>query len=501
MRVETGETFFSTTGDEVRPGPTAKYEAVVGLEVHTQLDTETKMFCGCPNRFGAEPNTLVCPVCLGLPGSLPKVNRKAFQFALRTAAALGCEIASFTKFDRKNYYYPDLPRNYQISQYDLPFARGGHLEIFLADGRTKTARLTRIHMEDDAGKLVHDEFDAGGAGVDLNRSGAPLLEIVGEPDLRSPAEARAFMEELAHVLAYLGVSDVNMQEGSLRCDANVSVRPVGQIALNPRREIKNMNSFRFVEQAVAREIRNQITVYENGGSVRQTTCLFDPQTGEIRPMRDKEDAHDYRYFPEPDLPPLTVSAEMIAQARAEVCELPRGRRKRYAEAFGLSDYDAGVLTAVKARAEIFERMTETGLRPKIVANWLTADLQSALNERGLAPEMCGVPAIEIAALIRLVEDGVINRATAKDKVWPEMLETRRPAAEIVKRCGYAQISDADTVAAVVDEIVSANPKQLADFKSGKTAVANWFFGQCMKKLGGQAKPDVVRAELLKRFDA
>lgn len=494
------EVFFSATGERVGPGEAAKYEAVIGLEVHVQLRTETKMFCGCPNRFGAPPNTQVCPVCLGLPGSLPVLNRRAFEFALRAALALDCEIVPFTKFDRKNYYYPDLPRGYQISQYDLPYSKNGRLEFTVPDAGTVEAGITRIHMEDDAGKLVHDA-DGGGAGVDLNRAGTPLLEIVGEPDLRSPAQARAYMEELAHLLAYLGVSDCNMQEGSLRCDANVSVRPVGEEELNPRREIKNMNSFRFVEQAVAREIGEQIAVYESGGRVEQTTCLFDSKTGEVRPMRTKEDAQDYRYFPEPDLPPLTISAADIEAARAEVCELPRARRKRFVELLGLSDYDAGVLTAVKARADVFEELTAAGLPPKTAANWLTVDLQAALKEAGLSPEDCGVPSKEIAALVELVQKGTINRATAKDKVWPEMLKTKQTAAELVKERGLAQVSDTGAIAGVVEEVIAGNPKQSADYKSGRTAVFNWFFGQCMRRLKGQAKPDLVREELKKRLDA
>jgi aspartyl-tRNA(Asn)/glutamyl-tRNA(Gln) amidotransferase subunit B len=356
---------------DAMPAAVAEWETVIGLEVHAQLKTETKMFCGCKTSFGDPPNTHVCPVCLGLPGSLPVPNGKAFRMAVKAALALHCEIAGFTKADRKNYYYPDLPKNYQISQYDLPFATKGWLEITLPDAAPRRIGITRVHLEEDAGKLVHDETGGGGgSGVDLNRAGTPLIEIVSEPDLRSPAEARAYMEALAQVLLYLDVCDCSMQEGSLRCDANVSIRPQGQREFNTRREIKNMNSFRFVEMAIETEVREQRGIYESGGSVEQSTRLFDGQTGEIRTMRTKEQAQDYRYFPEPDLPPITLTPALIEEIRASIGEMPEARLRRYQEELKLNAYDAGVLVEHKPLGDYLEQLMAAGVAAKAAAHWI-----------------------------------------------------------------------------------------------------------------------------------
>ena len=475
------------------PAAAVEWEPVIGLEVHAQLKTDTKMFCGCKTSFGDPPNTHVCPVCLGLPGSLPVLNGKAFRMALRAALALNCHIAGFTKADRKNYYYPDLPKNYQISQYDLPFATKGWLDLALPDGAPRRIGITRVHIEEDAGKLVHDESGGGGeSGVDLNRAGTPLIEIVSEPDLRSPAEARAYMEALAQVLLYLDVCDCNMQEGSLRCDANVSVRPKGQRELNTRREIKNMNSFRFVEMAVEAEIREQRALYDAGGTVEQSTRLFNGQTGEIRTMRTKEHAQDYRYFPEPDLPPVTITPEMVAEARAEIGELPDARLRRYREQSGLSAYDAGVLVEHKALGDYFEQLLAAGAAAKAAANWIISDCQGILKEKGLRIENCGITPARMAELLKLVEAGAINRATAKDKVFPVMLEAGKDAAEIVKEKGLGQVSDSAAIEKTVDEVLAANPKLVQDYVGGKDATLNAIFGQCMKAFQGKANPGVIR---------
>jgi aspartyl-tRNA(Asn)/glutamyl-tRNA(Gln) amidotransferase subunit B len=466
------------------------YEPVMGLEVHAQLKTNTKMFCGCATSFGEPPNTQVCAVCLGLPGSLPVVNAQAFEFALKAAIALHCQIVPFTKFDRKNYYYPDLPKNYQISQYDLPFCKNGYLDIQVS-GATKRIGITRIHMEEDAGKLVHSEN--GGSGVDLNRAGTPLLEIVSEPDLRSPAEARAYMEAIAHILEFLGVCDCNMQEGSLRCDANVSIRLPGQQKFNTRREIKNMNSFRFVEQAITTEIAEQTAIYEKGGTVQQETRLFNGETGVIRTMRTKEDAQDYRYFPEPDLPPIVITPEMIEAVRAKVEELPEARKTRYVKELGLSEYDAKVLTDFKPMGDYFEAVLKEGATAKHAANWITGDLQAILKERRITIDACGVPPKEVAALIRLVEnDKKINRAAAKETVFPKMLDTQKSALQIAQDENLLIVADSGAAEKVIDGVLEKSPKLVADYVGGKDAVINAIFGKCMGEFKGKGDPAVIR---------
>ena len=469
------------------------YEPVMGLEVHAQLKTNTKMFCGCATDFGEPPNTQVCPVCLGLPGSLPVVNAKAFEFALKAALALHCEIVPFTKFDRKNYYYPDLPKNYQISQYDLPFCKNGYLDIAV-EGQTRRIGITRIHMEEDAGKLVHSEH--GGSGVDLNRAGTPLLEIVSEPDLRTPAEARAYMEAIAHILEFLGVCDCNMQEGSLRCDANVSVRPVGQKNFNTRREIKNMNSFRFVEQAITTEIAEQIEIYNQGGKVLQETRLFNGETGVIRTMRTKEDAQDYRYFPEPDLPPITITKEMIEGLKGQLEELPEARKQRYIDALKLSAYDAKVLTDFKPMGDFFEAVLKEGVPAKFASNWITADLQGILKEHKQTIDTCGLSARAVAELIQLVEkDKKVNRAAAKEIIFPKMLSSGKSALQIAQDDNLLIVADSDATGKTIDEVLLKFPKLVADYVGGKDAVVNAIFGKCMVEFKGKGDPAVIRPML------
>ncbi len=474
------------------------YEPVIGLEVHAQLKTRTKMFCGCPTSFGAPPNTLVCPVCLGLPGSLPTPNAQAFELALKAALALHCDVAPFTKFDRKNYYYPDLPKNYQISQYDLPFSRNGHLDITIAD-KAKRIGITRIHIEEDAGKLIHFENSSG---VDLNRAGTPLLEIVSEPEMRAASEARAYMEALAHILEFLGVCDCNMQESSLRCDANVSLRPKGQEKFNTRREIKNMNSFRFVEQAILAEIAEQKAIYDGGGRVSQETRLFDGQTGVIRTMRTKEEAQDYRYFPEPDLPPITITPEMLHAIRGRQEELPEARKKRYMDDLLLSAYDAKVLTDYKPMGDYFEAVLEKGVAPKIAANWISSDLQGILKERKLTIDACGIEPAAIVELIELVEKHKkINRAAAKEIIFPKMLETKKSALVIAQQENLLITAGAAETEKIIGEVLARFPKLLADYASGKDAVLNAIFGKCMAEFKGKGDPALIRPLLEKKLKA
>jgi aspartyl-tRNA(Asn)/glutamyl-tRNA(Gln) amidotransferase subunit B len=474
------------------------YEPIIGLEVHAQLKTDTKMFCSCSTKFGAPPNTQVCPVCLGLPGSLPVVNGKAFELAVKAALALNCEIVRFTKADRKNYYYPDLPKNYQISQYDLPFSRNGHLEIQNGSEK-KRIGITRVHMEEDAGKLVHTD---SGSGVDLNRAGTPLVEIVSEPDIRSAAEARAYMEALAHILEFLGVCDCNMQEGSLRCDANVSIRPAGQANFNTRREIKNMNSFRYVEQAILTEIEEQKKIYDGGGKVFQETRLFNGETGRIRTMRSKEEAHDYRYFPEPDLPPITITDEMINTIRGGQEELPEVRKKRFIDQYKLSDYEAMVLTISKQMGDYFEHVLKLGVAPKIASNWIASDLQGILKERILTIDTCGIAPSGIVELINLVEkDKKINRAAAKEIVFIKMLETKKPASQIAQEENLLIVADAGATEKVIDEVIQKFPKLVQDYVGGKDQVVNAIFGKCMAEFKGKGDPAVIRPALEKKLKA
>ena len=477
-----------------------KYEAVIGLEVHTELRTATKIFCSCRTSFGAEPNTNVCPVCLGLPGVLPVLNKKVLEFAVRTGLALNCEISRYSKFDRKNYYYPDLPKNFQTSQYDLPICEHGHLDVEV-DGKKTTIRITRAHMEEDAGKLVHHGTsitDSDYSLVDYNRTGTPLLEIVSEPDMRSAKEAVAYMEKLRAILQYCGVSDCKMEEGSLRCDANVSVRPVGQKELGTKTEIKNINSFRGVERAIEYEAMRQAELLEEGGTVVQETRTWDEKEGVTKSMRKKEEANDYRYFPEPDLVPFTVSEEYIEEIRKTLPELPDARKERYMESYGLTSYDADYLTNDKARADYFEAMVAAGADPKEAVNWLMGDFAKKLSQSGLEMAAAPVTAAALADLLGLIGKGTISGKIAK-QVFSDMWETGKDAETIVKEKGLVQISDTGALEELADRIIAANPQSVADFKAGKKKAVGFLMGQIMKETKGKANPQVVNGILTKKL--
>lgn len=475
-----------------------KYEAVIGLEVHTELRTATKIFCSCKTSFGAEPNTNVCPVCLGLPGVLPVLNKKVLEFAVRTGLALNCEISRYSKFDRKNYYYPDLPKNFQTSQYDLPICEHGHLDIEV-DGKKSTVRITRAHMEEDAGKLVHHGTsitDSDYSLVDYNRTGTPLLEIVSEPDIRSAKEAVAYMEKLRAILQYCGVSDCKMEEGSLRCDANVSVRPVGQKELGTKTEIKNINSFRGVERAIEYEAMRQAQLLEDGGTVVQETRTWDEKEGVTKSMRKKEEANDYRYFPEPDLVPFTVSDEYIEEIRKTLPELPDARKARYMESYGLAAYDADYLTNDKDRADYFEAMVAAGAEPKEAANWLMGDFAKLLSRDNLEMKAAPVQAAAMADLLKLIAKGTISGKIAK-QVFAEMWSSGKDPETIVKEKGLVQISDTGALEELAAKVIAANPQSVADFKAGKKKAVGFLMGQIMKETKGKANPQVVNGILTK----
>lgn len=477
-----------------------KYEAVIGLEVHTELRTATKIFCSCKTSFGADPNTNVCPVCLGLPGVLPVLNKKVLEFAVRTGLALHCDISRFSKFDRKNYYYPDLPKNFQTSQYDLPICEHGHLDVEV-DGKISTIRITRAHMEEDAGKLVHHGTsitDSDYSLVDYNRTGTPLLEIVSEPDMRSAKEAVAYMEKLRAILQYCGVSDCKMEEGSLRCDANISVRPVGQKELGTKTEIKNINSFRGVERAIEYEALRQAELLEDGGTVIQETRTWDEKEGVTKSMRKKEEANDYRYFPEPDLVPFTVSDEYIEEIRKTLPELPDARKERYVETYGLTTDDADYLTNDKDRADYFEAMVAEGADPKDSANWLKGDVAKLLAQNGIEIGTAPVAAKDLADLLQLIAKGTISGKIAK-QVFPAMWETGKSADVIVREKGLVQISDTGALEALAAKIIEANPQSVADFKAGKKKAVGFLMGQIMKETKGKANPQAVNAILTKKL--
>jgi aspartyl-tRNA(Asn)/glutamyl-tRNA(Gln) amidotransferase subunit B len=473
------------------------FEPVIGLEIHAQLLTASKIFCGCSTAFGAAPNTHICPVCIGLPGALPVLNRAAVDYAIRAALALGCAVQERSIFARKNYFYPDLPKGYQISQYELPIAIGGVVE-FPSGGETRRVGITRVHMEEDAGKSVHEGFaDADRKSyVDYNRSGVPLIEIVSEPDLRSAADAAEFFSRLRAILVWLGVNDGNMEEGSLRCDANVSVRPRGQAALGTKAEVKNLNSFKFLQKALEHEIARQIEVLGDGGRVVQETRLWDSAAGRTISMRSKEEAHDYRYFPEPDLPPVLVGAERVERIRASMPELPDARRRRFVEAYGLPDYDAGQLTQSRAVAEYFEATVTAGAPAKAASNWIMGELARVLKEQGAEIGASPLDAPRLAGLIALVEKGTISGSMAKG-VFEKMYTSSQTADAIVAAEGLAQIDDELQILALIDEALTANPGPVADYRGGKTSAFGFLVGKVMKAAGGKANPKRVN-ELLKR---
>jgi aspartyl-tRNA(Asn)/glutamyl-tRNA(Gln) amidotransferase subunit B len=480
----------------VSPEVLAKYEPVIGLETHVQLATRTKIYCGCPTSFGAPPNTNVCPVCLGLPGALPVLNRQAVEMAVKAGLALHCTIRSVSRLARKNYFYPDLPKGYQISQYDEPLAEHGWVDVQV-DGVRKRIGVTRVHIEDDAGKSLHEGFHDSDrySYIDLNRCGTPLIEIVSEPDMRTSDEAYAYLTELKQVLQFIEVSTCDMEKGHLRCDANVSVRLRGAEKFGTKAEVKNLNSFRFLKLALDYEISRQVAVLESGGSIVQETRSYDPESGETASMRSKEHAHDYRYFPEPDLAPLRISDAWRDRVRAEMPEMPSVKRARFIEDFGLREYDADVLTATRALSEYFERVADASGDPRGAANWVMGDLLGALNAEHKDLSESPVTAEHLGELLALIGRGEISGKIAKD-VFEKMFASGEAPRVIVDREGLRQISDTATLEKAVEDVVAANPKQVEQYKAGKTTVLGFLVGQVMKATRGQANPALVN-QLLK----
>jgi aspartyl-tRNA(Asn)/glutamyl-tRNA(Gln) amidotransferase subunit B len=470
------------------------YESVIGLEVHAQMLTDAKIFCGCSTRFGSEPNTQTCPVCTGMPGVLPVLNRKALEFAIRTGLATNCTVSPYSRFARKNYFYPDLPKGYQVSQYELPICEHGYIEI-IVEGQTRNIGITRIHMEEDAGKNIHE-----GAGqysfVDLNRAGVPLMEIVSEPDIRTPGEAVAYMKKLRTILRYLGVCDGNMEEGSLRCDANVSVRPFGQQELGVKVEIKNINSFRFVEKALEYEIKRQKKVIEDKGTIIQETRLWDSGRGITESMRGKEEAHDYRYFPEPDLVPMMVDQSWVDQIRSSLPELPDVKRERFVSAYGLPETDADLLVIEKKIAELFEEAVKGGSNPKQTSNWIMTEGFKYQKERGIELSETKLKPIHLVNLSGLLNTAVVSGTMAKSILY-EVIDTGKMPKDIIQEKGLVQISDSGEIEKTVDEVIAKHSKEAERFKAGEEKLMGFFVGQVMKLTKGKANPQMVN-ELLKK---
>lgn len=469
-----------------------RYEAVIGLEIHAQLLTESKIFCGCPTTFGAAPNTQVCPVCLGMPGVLPVLNKKAVIYTIKTGLALNCKISPYSRFARKNYFYPDLPKGYQISQYELPLCKDGYLDIEV-DGNLRRIGIIRIHLEEDAGKNIHD---GDCSLVDLNRAGVPLMEIVTRPDIRSPREAAQFMRRLRQILRYLGVCDGNMEQGSLRCDANVSVRPAGSSEFGVKTEIKNINSFRFVEKAIEYEIERQIRVLEEGGRIIQETRLWDSRTETTQSMRSKEEAHDYRYFPEPDLVPVEIPLEFIDEIKKSLPELPQQKEERFIKDYGLPPYDAMFVAQELSMAEWFERAVSLGGSPKAVANWIMGELSRLLNEEGKGFDECPVKPESLVRLLKLIEEGTVSQKIAKT-VFEEVYKTGKSPDEIVKEKGLIQITDETFIEKVIEEVLKNSPREVERYKKGEEKLIGFFVGQVMKLTKGKASPQLVN-DLLRR---
>ena len=481
------------------PEVLAQYEVVIGLEVHVQLATRTKIFCSCPVEVGQAPNTNVCPVCLGLPGALPVLSRHAVELAIRGALALNCEVQTESVFARKNYFYPDLPKGYQISQFDKPYALRGHLDIHV-DGQKKRIGITRIHMEDDAGKSQHDGFRDSEkyTYVDLNRSGTPLIEIVSEPDIRSSEEAFQYMTEVKQALQFADVSTCDMEKGHLRCDANVSVRKKGSDRLGTRAEIKNVNSFRFLKQAIEFEFERQVAIVESGGRIVQETRLYNADSGETVSMRSKEEAHDYRYFPEPDLVPLHISDAWLNRVKGEMPELPQARRARFITDYGLREYDADVLTATRDLSDYYEKAAAASKDPKAVANWVMGDLAGMLKAESKEIGECPIPAAHIAELVDLIASGELSGKLAKE-IFPKMFASGDAPRAIMEREGLKQISDTSALEKMVDEVIANNPKQVEQYKGGKTTVIGFLVGAVMKASRGQANPATVNQLLAEKL--
>ena len=478
------------------------YEVVIGCEVHVELKTKTKIFCSCPTDFGGEPNTHVCPVCLGLPGTLPVLNKKVLEYAIKAGLALNCEIAQFSKFDRKNYFYPDLTKAYQISQFDLPICKNGYIDIETGKGE-KRIGITRIHMEEDAGKLVHQGSTittSAGSLVDYNRAGVPLIEIVSEPDMRSAEEVVEFLNSLKAIIEYTGVSDARMEQGSLRCDVNLSLRPVGQIAFGTRAEIKNLNSFRSVERVIQYEINRQMDILESGGKVIQETRTWDEGKGRTYSLRSKEDSDEYRYFPEPDLPPVIVMEDYIEKLRAELPEMPKEKRRRIIEKDGLPEYDAGIITASKALVDFYDAVHTHYGDAKKISNWIMGELLAKVNAEGIELNALKIQPEQMAALLKLVDSGEISGKIAK-KVFAEMFETGNNPGDIIKKQGLMQISDETALKTMIEQVVETNLKSVEDYKAGKTKALGFLVGQIMKQSRGQANPAVINRLLVEKLNS
>ena len=473
------------------------YEVVIGLEVHAELSTKTKIFCSCPTEFGGEPNTHCCPVCMAMPGALPVLNKKVVEYAIKAGLATNCSITRVSKNDRKNYFYPDLPKSYQISQYDMPLCTKGYVEIKTEDG-TKKIGLVRIHIEEDAGKLNHDEFGRGSL-VDLNRSGVPLIEIVSEPDMRSVEEADSYLKKLKSILEYIEVSYCKMQEGSLRADVNVSVRKKGAKELGTRTEMKNMNSFRSITRAIEYEAERQIEVIENGGKIEQETLRWDEVSGKTFSMRDKENAQDYRYFPEPDLAIINISDEMIENIKKTLPEMPESRHERYIKEFKLPEYDSNILTSSKYLSDLFEKATAKCNNPKAVSNWIMTDITRILNEKEQEPNDIPFTAEELGKLVILIDKGTISSKIAK-QVLEELFENPKDPEDIIKEKGWIQISDEGAIKEVVTKILEANPASIADYKAGKDRALGFLVGQAMKETRGKANPQLLNKMFLKELN-